>query len=305
VPVAPAGAYIGWMVSDGQVADFHRDGFLVLEGFVSPAACAAARERAEEIVDAFEPASHRTVFTTNEQVRVSDELFLSSGDAITCFFEEEAIGPDGELTVPKARSINKIGHALHDLDPVFERFSYTPELAEVAAAVGLDDALALQSMYIFKQPSIGGEVGCHQDATFLWTDPVSVVGFWFALEDATLENGCLWAAPGGHRGPLRQLFRRAPAGGTEMVTLDETPLPRPPGELQPLPVPAGTMIVLDGLLPHWSDANRSPGSRHAYSLHCISAKASYPATNWLQRGPDMPLRPLAAHAAELRQGSAA
>jgi len=293
------------MVSDGQVADFQRDGFLVLEGFARPGACAAARERAEEIVEAFEPSSHRTVFTTNDQVRVSDELFLSSGDRITCFFEEEALAPDGTLTVPKEQSINKIGHALHDLDPVFERFSYTPELAEVAAAVGLPDALALQSMYIFKQPSIGGEVGCHQDATFLWTDPISVVGFWFALEDATLENGCLWAAPGGHRGPLRQLFRRAAGGGTEMETLDETPLPRPPDELQPLPVPAGTMIVLDGLLPHWSDANRSPRSRHAYSLHCISAAATYPASNWLQRGPDMPLRPLAARAAERREGSSA
>ena len=90
-----------------------------------------------------------------------------------------------------------------------------------------------------------------------------------------------------------------------METLDETPLPRPPDELQPLPVPAGTMIVLDGLLPHWSDANRSPRSRHAYSLHCISAAATYPASNWLQRGPDMPLRPLAARAAELREGSSA
>jgi phytanoyl-CoA hydroxylase len=293
------------MVSDGQVADFQRDGLLVLEGFARPEACAAARQRAEQIVEAFEPSSHRTVFTTNDQVRVSDELFLSSGDRITCFFEEEALAPDGTLTVPKEQSINKIGHALHDLDTVFERFSYTPELAEVAAAVGLPDALALQSMYIFKQPSIGGEVGCHQDATFLWTDPISVVGFWFALEDATLENGCLWAAPGGHRGPLRQLFRRATGGGTQMDTLDETPLPVAPDELQPLPVPAGTMIVLDGLLPHWSDANRSPRSRHAYSLHCISAAARYPASNWLQRGPDMPLRPLAGHAAALRQGSSA
>jgi len=72
---------------------------------------------------------------------------------------------------------------------------------------GIDDRLAFQSMYIFKQPHIGGEVGCHQDATFLYTDPVTVVGFWFAIEDATLGNGCLWAAPGGHREPLRQ--RRA------------------------------------------------------------------------------------------------
>ena len=284
---------MGFVTLPPNVAeDFDRDGFAVIEGFASPRACAEVRERAEQIVEEFEP-THRTVFTTNEQERVSDDLFLSSGDRIVCFFEEEALAADGSLTVPKERSINKIGHALHDLDPVFQRFSYTPELAEVAASIGLPDALALQSMYIFKQPSIGGEVGCHQDATFLWTDPVSVVGFWFALEDATLENGCLWAAPGGHRGSLRKLFKRAPGGGTEFEELDPTPLPEPPDELVPLPVPEGTLVLLHGLLPHWSDANRSPRSRHAYSLHCISAAARYPSWNWLQRDPAMPLRPLA------------
>src|SRR3546814_15706462 len=63
-------------------------------------------------------------------------------------------------------------------------------------------------MYIFKQPHIGGEVGWHQDSTFLYTDSLSVVGLWFALEDATLENGCLWALPGAHKGPLRERWRR-------------------------------------------------------------------------------------------------
>ena len=60
----------------------------------------------------------------------------------------------------------------------------------------------------------------------------------------------------------------------------------------PIVVPAGTMVVLHGLLPHWSDVNRSPVSRHAYSLHCISAAAEYPSTNWLQRPPELPLRRL-------------
>ncbi len=84
-------------------------------------------------------------------------------------------------------------------------------------------------MYIFKQPLIGGEVGCHQDATFLYTDPMTVTGFWFAIEDATLDNGCLWAAPGGHRGPLRQVFKRnATNDGTVFEPLDDTPLPAPP-----------------------------------------------------------------------------
>jgi phytanoyl-CoA hydroxylase len=287
------------VLSIDQIASYHRDGFLAIEDFATPEACRRLRQRADEIVDAFVPTAERTVFTTDEQERRSNREFLDSGSGIWCFFEEEAFGPDGELVQDKALSINKIGHAMHDLDPVFESFSYTPPLAEVAADVGLLDPLALQSMYIFKQPYIGGEVGCHQDAPFLYTDPITVTGFWFAIEDATLDNGCLWAEPGGHRGPLRRVYQRVdtddPDGGdgaTRFVELDDTPMPSPPDGLVPIVAPAGTMVILNGLLPHWSDVNRSPVSRHAYSLHCISEAADYPSWNWLQRPPSLPLRRL-------------
>lgn len=285
------------MLTDDDIARFERDGFLVIPEFASGAACDELRERAVTIVDEWEPGAHRTAFTTIRDESPRNEEFLRSGGITWCFFEEEAFGPDGELRQPKELSINKIGHAMHDLDPVFERFTYTPALADVASSIGLDDALVLQSMYIFKQPSIGGEVTCHQDATFLYTEPISVTGFWFAIEDATIENGCLWAAPGGHRTGLRQQFRRTGAmtdrDGTEIVTLDPTPLPTPPDDLVPLEVAKGTLVVLDGLLPHWSDANRSPRSRHAYTVHCISASAEYPAWNWLRRPSTLPLRRLA------------
>jgi phytanoyl-CoA hydroxylase len=282
------------VLTTDQIDDYRRDGFLVVPDFASAAARDRLRRRAIEIVDEWEPSEQRTVFTTNEQARVSDAEFLASGSTIWCFFEEDAFGPDGELRQPKQLSINKIGHAQHDLDDEFERFSYDPRLGEIAEDIGLADARALQSMYIFKQPHIGGEVGCHQDATFLYTDPISVTGFWFAIEDATLENGCLWAAPGGHRGPVRQLFKRD-GDGTVFELLDDTPLPDPPPaghDLVPLEVPAGTLVILDGRLPHWSDVNRSAASRHAYTLHCISGDADYPQWNWLQRPADMPLRPL-------------
>lgn len=282
------------VLSDQQVESFVRDGFVAVEGFVGPEARAALRERALGLVDEWQPSERRTVFTTDEQERSSNREFLASGSGIWCFFETEAFDADGELRQAKELSINKIGHAQHDLDPVFESFTYTDDLAGAAADIGMVDALALQSMYIFKQPGIGGEVGCHQDGTFLYTDPLSVTGFWFALEDATIENGCLWAAPGAHTAPLRKQFRRLGSDdeGTTFVELDPTPLPSAPADLVPLEVPAGTMVLLDGRLPHWSDVNRSPRSRHAYTLHCISAAAEYPAWNWLQRPADMPLRRL-------------
>jgi phytanoyl-CoA hydroxylase len=267
--------------------DYERDGFLVLERFVEPAACDALVRRAGELVDAYRPET-LSIFTTHEQTRRTDDYFLGSGDKIRFFFEEDAFSSDGALQRPVQQSINKIGHGLHDLDPVFSQFSRDPRLADLVATLGIAQPLLLQSMYIFKQPFIGGEVTAHQDHTFLWTDPPSATGLWFALEDATLDNGCLWARPGGHAEPPRKRFHRVPGGRTAYEVFDERDLPL--DGMVPLPAPRGTCIVLHGLLPHYSAANRSPRSRQAYSLHVIDARATYRTDNWLQRSAQLPLR---------------
>lgn len=269
-----------------QLQAYDREGFLMLEGFASREACERLRARADQLVAAFDPQGLISIFSTREQTRTSDEYFLTSGDQVRFFFEEEAFDADGQLRQSKEHSINKIGHALHDLEPVFNEFSRRPALAEVARELGYQQPLLMQSMYIFKQPNIGGEVVCHQDATFLYTDPLSVTGFWFALEDATQANGCLWALPGGHKLGLKKRFGRDKQGGTKFETLDDTPFPST--GLVPLEAKQGTLVILHGLLPHLSYANRSPHSRHAYTLHLVDGTCAYPADNWLQRAPAFP-----------------
>ncbi len=271
-----------------EFSQYERDGFLVLENFVTPEACDALRARAEDLVREFDPAGVISIFSTREQTRTSDDYFLESGDKIRFFFEENAFNPDGTLKQNKDQSINKIGHALHDLDPVFNSFSRTPQIRQLVLDLGLTDPLLLQSMYIFKQPRIGGEVTCHQDATFLYTEPLRMVGLWFALEDATVENGCLWVIAGGHKLGLKSRFVRAEAGGTRFEALNN--LSWPEEKLQPLEVRKGTVIVLDPLLPHLSRENRSENSRHAYTLHIIDASTQYLKENWLQRSRELPLR---------------
>jgi len=276
------------ILTQEQLAQYKRDGFLVLKNFVKDADCDALRARAEELVRDFDPQGVVSIFSTREQTRTSDDYFLTSGDRVRFFFEEHAFDENGRLRQSKERSINKIGHALHDLDETFESFSRTPELAQLVAALGVSEPLLMQSMYIFKQPNIGGEVTCHQDSTFLYTEPLSVTGLWFALEDATVENGCLWAIRGGHLGGLKSRFVRDEKGGTRFEILDESAWQT--DELVPLEVEKGTLIILDGRLPHLSHANLSPQSRHAYTLHVIDGESYYPAENWLQRSADLPAR---------------
>lgn len=267
------------MLNPDQKRRYRDNGYLVLPGFKPASATAALRRRALEIVDAFEPAQGSGVFSTREQR--ADAWFLGSADSVRCFFEENAFDDRGILRQPKALSINKIGHALHELDPEFRAFSHGPDWAELAADLGLVAPQLWQSMFIFKQPGIGGEVRWHQDATFLHSEPIGVTGFWIALEDATIHNGCLWVAPGGHRGPLRQRFVRD-GDALHFETLDDTPWPAI-DEAVPLEVAAGTLVCFHGLLPHYSAPNRSLQSRHAYTLHANDGRSRWSSDNWLRR----------------------
>ncbi len=75
----------------------------------------------------------------------------------------------------------------------------------------------VQTMVICKQKEVGGKVGSHDDSTFLYTTPLSALGYWFALEDCTTKNGCLSFVPGSHMAnPIRQRLERVEGGGTEI-----------------------------------------------------------------------------------------
>jgi phytanoyl-CoA hydroxylase len=260
---------------------FQKDGFLVLEGFNTSTACDALMKRGEELATGFNYEGHPSVFQTSDQAKTSDDYFLNSGDKIAFFFEKDAFDAAGNLKTDIFHSLNKVGHALHDLDPVFNAFSRSLQMKQLANDLDLQDYIIIQSMLIFKHARIGGVVDTHQDSTFLFTRPESCIGFWFALEDATKENGCLWAKPGGHQTSLRSVFQRKEGGGTEMLVLDSEPFSTE--GMIPLEVKKGACVVLHGLLPHYSLPNTSGRSRQAYSIHTINRQAEYPPQNWLQR----------------------
>ncbi|XP_032563879.1 phytanoyl-CoA dioxygenase domain-containing protein 1 isoform X1 [Chiroxiphia lanceolata] len=301
---------------------FHRDGFLVLEGFFSTEECDSMRSQIQGIIEGMEVPPHcRTEFSTREEEQLqaqvlgkaglehwkeegrrqiaaqeslwgngSSDYFLTSGDKIRFFFEKGVLDKKGNFLIPKEKSISKIGHALHAYDPVFKQITHSSKVQELGRKLGLERPVVVQSMYIFKQPGIGGEVTPHQDATFLHTEPLGrILGFWIALEDATQENACLWFIPGSHTNGITRRMVRAPSGASTCVEFVGSEPAYDDSQFIPLPIKKGGLILIHGEVVHKSELNSSESSRHAFTFHVMEAKGTtWSKENWLQPTPELP-----------------
>ena len=286
-------------LSSEVIQAYENIGFVCLNGFLREEETQTLLQRAKTLErdhhrrEKTENTSKKTVFTTGEKKQASscsDEYFLNSASNVSYFYEEEE--EEGEET------LNKIGHALHDLDPAFGAFSRSEKMKRFLEQLGLVKPTPVQSMIIFKNARCGGEVVPHQDDTFLRTGPEkSTIGVWVALEKCTIENGCLRALPRSHlNGTRKRMFVNHDAevrkvqfsndGDGEEVEYNIE-------EFVPLTVDAGTLVFLHGENVHWSLANTSDKNRMAYSVHYVdSGKDScvWLNDNWLQRPETFPFK---------------
>jgi len=303
--------------------DFERDGFLLVKGFASRDECKGLQGRMHELIGKWDPdQTLAPVFVTDEKQQLQNQgrsdYFLDSADRIHFFLEKGAAGEDGKLkpSVTKERSLNKVGHGLHVADDAFRSYSHSEKVSSLVEQLGYKDAVVPQSMYIFKQPEIGGEVTSHQDSSFLHTTPrPTCLGLWLALDPATLRNGCLWVRPGSHKEPIRRLFVRNPkyfAEGdrdapqmvfeqpdeSESSKLEawqwEGKMPdgwEPPSEglrqkgFISVECEVGDLVVIHGQVDHMSLPNTSELPRETFQLHLIEGPREgieWSKRNWLQ-----------------------
>lgn len=298
-------------ITDEDVAQFARQGYLQLRGFASQDMVARMRSSMAEMIDAWDlPANGSDAMATFKaslalRSRQSDgdspdhSFMLESATKASVFVEPRAVDLEAGMLRPgisKRHAVRKVGHALHLAPGPFRDFSTSPKVAALARALGHNRPAVAQSLYRLVPPLAAG-VDRHQDSGVLYTEPPTCLGFWLALEDTNKTNSCVRARGGSHLEPLRErLVRRpGPDGKVQLVfekLFTEASAP-PESHFTPLEVSSGDLVVIHGTLDHVSLAGTArEGTRESFQVHIVDTDARWPSDNWLQYPPGLSFTPL-------------
>lgn len=169
-------------------------------------------------------------------------------------------------------------HFPHKISAPMRDMLRHPAIVAVLQQVIGPDVKCMQSMLFVKNAGKPGQAW-HQDETFIPTTDASLTGVWIALDEATVDNGCLWVQPGSHA--PRRLWPSRPCmdprfdGSPESFGWDSPQWPFDGGV--PVEVSAGSVVFFNGYTLHRSLNNRrTSGFRRALVNHCMSARAESP-----------------------------
>ncbi len=248
-------------LDDELKEQYARDGFLAFKNALTPSQVEEARRALRQMIDdmAFNDEVAEYVAPPKGSYNAAGALFRLRANP-SCFFQLErnfipTPGNNDEIDI-RVRKFMGFEKAA----PIFEHIAFAESrIQQILRDLLGDNPLLFQSMALVKPPG-GCEKPWHQDNAYFSTQsPDAVVGTWIALDEATVENGCMHFLPGGHhRGPMRHHH----ASDCEIV-----PGRLNPAEAIPVPLPAGGMVFFHGSIPHQTPPNASDRRRRALQFH--------------------------------------
>ncbi len=183
--------------------------------------------------------------------------------------EQRAWYVDGGV---KARQVLRKLDNPHHHRPLVRQLAARPALVETVESLIGPRVSVYFSQIFFKPPEGGGPKPAHQDNYYFGpNDQEGVVTAWIALDDATLENGCLYFGDASHHGPV--YAHEAPPDEPYNLQLPAALLARQP--MTPAPVPRGGVSFHHGKVFHQSGPNLSPHWRRACALHYVNAHTRF------------------------------
>lgn len=225
-------------ITEQEVADYRRDGFLLMPEFLS-------REELEE---------WRTVTERGVQTR------LERGDELS-----------NEATDDYYKKVFKQVSGLIRVDERMAQLLLDPQLGDIAAQLTGVERMRLWNDQALFKPPWGNPTAWHLDAPYWSFDDRRALTIWIALDDATLENGCLWYLPGTHE---RARFDAFELGSNLGGIFDAYPEWR---EVESVPavLPAGGAVWHNGLIAHGAGANMTAHGRRAMTCAYMPDGVTY------------------------------
>ena len=228
-------------LTDVQLQQFQRHGYLICDGFLAPA-------EVDHIAECY--------MATVERLRQEEVLenVQSGGDA------------DDDFQVYQVRT----AHLQH---PVFAMLIHDSRLLDLVEDLIGPDIRLIHYQGLYKPPLTGGEVGWHQDNYYFNVADNRTVSVWLALDDATVENGCMWYLPGHHHRRLEheQLWDTSEKKGFYYAIREIDATSAVPAE-----VARGGLAIHHCLMPHRSLKNRTERPRRGLAMHFMDATLEDP-----------------------------
>ncbi|MEM7362608.1 MAG: phytanoyl-CoA dioxygenase family protein [Pseudomonadota bacterium] len=221
-------------LTSAQLSRYRQEGFLVVEDLFD-----------DDLVQQIQAVITRTVEEKRSEI-IQWESVVTSGDYTPA---------SPELGVRKLFRM-----ACHH--PFFRDLASHEGMVDVAQSVLGPGVSLMQSMLLMKPPHIGGEKVWHQDNAYFRLTPANVLGFWVALDEATVNNGCMHVI---HRSHLEGLAEHVGEG-------DAYGLSRPPlfSEATAIAMNPGDALLFHGELWHGTPANQSEQPRRALQYHYVA-----------------------------------